>query len=313
MATGEEEGAAVGADLRQGDILRLNPIGPAGAGVGLGPEEVHLVLVMSQTCDAMQASKEFCLVAPILRDPSAGDTTSALTGKKPLLVHLHDGSQSGPWVADLGRAFSLPKSQLASASRVARIVQFASSSQARILGARIGRAYSRFPFPDEVQPVFAGVQSQLRGKAGKAGNLSKVIDLLEDIRVSADQWELPCRNLRLVLIVSGEVLIPLEDIDPAWTWQRICGIRADDVPGELAIDRVCELLLVNLERDDLSSVECLWTQFGISLYRKLIAPRLNVEVVSVEVEVVSDEEFTFRDYRESESLDLETISDSSTA
>jgi hypothetical protein len=302
-----------GADLRQGDILRLTPIGSAGLGVGLDPDETHLVAVMSQTCDALQASKEFCLVAPILENPAASDIAAARTGRKPLLAHLDDSGHSGPWIADLGRAFSVSKAQLATASRAARCVESASSLQARILGARFGRAYSRFPFPNEVQPVFADVQSHLRGKAGKTGNLSKVIDLVEDIRVSADQWALPCRSLRLVLIVPSRLLIPADDIDPNWTWQRIHGVRSEEAPGELAIDRVCELLLANLERDDLSTVAHLWSEFERSLYRKLIEPKLNVEVVSVQVEVVSDEDFTFRDFLDSESLDLETISDSAGA
>jgi hypothetical protein len=106
------------------------------------------------------------------------------------------------------------------------------------------------------------------------------------------------------------LLIPQDDIDPDWTWKRIRGLRREDAPGELAIDRVCELLLINLQHDDLSTVAQLWSQFEHSLYTKLIAPKLNVEVVSVDVEVVSDEDFSYKDFRDSESLDLETISDS---
>jgi len=45
------------------------------------------------------------------------------------------------------------------------------------------------------------------------------------------------------------------------------------------------------------------------MYTQLIAPCLNPEVPSVEVQVVADTDFTFRQFNRSESLDLEALSD----
>ena len=127
--------------------------------------------------------------------------------------------------------------------------------------------------------------------------------------MSADQWESPGRRLRLHVIVSSELLIPDEDADLAWAWARVVGGRAQESLGSLTIDRVCELLLLNIDGDRTSLLH-LWRQFGQSLHASLIAPYLNDDVVAVEIEVVSDVDFTYRDLNRSESLDLETISDS---
>lgn len=297
-------------DFRQGDVVLLDPLGQCGVSVGLDPMAACEVAIISQTCDLVQASKEYCLVAPII-SASPSERSAARNGKKPLLLYLEDGTVAGPWISDLGRAFSLHKSQIRGVPRIARCVERASSVEARRLGARIGRAFGRFPFPDEVYPVFAKMQDRLRDKAGTRGNLGQVIDLVAEVRVSADQWDAPARKLALHVIVPSEFLIPEEDIDPSWAWDRVIGWKANDSPGNLTLDRVCELILAN-RYGDLSSLLNLWAEFGQSLSTTLLEPYLNDEVVAVEVHVVSDIDFTHRDMAHSESLDLETLSDTAT-
>jgi len=53
----------------------------------------------------------------------------------------------------------------------------------------------------------------------------------------------------------------------------------------------------------------LWYEFGQSLNASFLQPRLDSEVSEIVVDVVSDLEFTHRDVARSESLDLETLSD----
>jgi hypothetical protein len=297
--------------LRQGDLFFVDPIGAAGVVIDLDANSNATVAILSQTCDALQASKPNCLVAPVLQDPSSETISAALKGRRPLLLYLaDDGTGRGPWLADLGTALSMPKSQLHASRRVARTVGLASSSEARLLGARIGRAFSRFPFPDGVHPVFTKVQEKLRSRAGTSGNLGKVIDLLEDVRISANHWEGNLRELTLYLVVGAHYLIPSEDEDPGWQWDRVTGVRVSDTPDALSIDRVCELILANLAGDR-TTLARLWAAFGASLHRNLIEPQLGVEVVSVDVVVVSDTEFSHKDMRETDSLDLETLSDAS--
>lgn len=304
-------GSAGDLDLRQGDLILLSPVGRYGEGVDLAPSSEQGIVLLSQTCDAVQPSKLYCLVAPII-DASPAEKSAARKGKSPLLLFLENRDGGGPWVADIGRAFSVSKSRLLGAERIARCVDSASSAQARRLGARIGRAFSRFPFPNEVFPVFSKLQDKLRDKAGSSGNLGQVIDLVEEIRVSADQWENPGRRLHVHVIVSSDELIPAEDADPSWAWDRIRGWRMSDTPGGLPVDRVCELILVN-QGGDLTSLMHLWHEFGQSLSVAFLQPQLDSEVSEIVVDVVNDLDFTHRDVARSESLDLETLSDATTS
>lgn len=310
MSGKEATGSAGDPDLRQGDLVLLC-LGRQGEGIGLARDSKHRVVLLSQTCDLVQASKHYCLVAPII-DASPAEISAARKGKSPLSLFLDDSEGRGPWVADIGRALSVPKSRVMGAEVIARCVDSASSTQARRLGARIGRAFSRFPFPNEVFPVFSQLQGKLRDKAGTSGNLGQVIDLVEEIRVSADQWEMPGRRLHVHVIVSSDELIPAEDADPAWAWDRIQGWRTSDAPGGLAVDRICELILAN-QRGDLTSLMHLWHEFGQSMSSAFLQPSLDSEVVEIVVDVVNDLDFTHRDVARSESLDLETLSDTRTA
>lgn len=308
MTAESDSGSDPGKGLQQGDIVSLATSSAEVAGIDLQQNQAIEVAILSQTCDVVQPGRTHCLVAPITAASSA-DVSAAKSGKKPLLLHLDDGSGNGPWVANIGLAFSVRKSQLSEGRLISRPVGPASEEPARRLSARIGRAFSRFPFPDEVYPVFARLQDQLRAKAGKQGNLGRTIDLVEEIRVSADQWGAPGRHLRLHIVVSNTLLIPQEDADPTWAPSRISGLQAHEDVQELALDRVCELILGNIG-GDLTTLLHLWRYFSQTLHTQLIAPYLGPEVERVAVDICSDIDFTYFDMKRSESLDLETLSDS---
>jgi hypothetical protein len=291
----------------------LADVGEAGQAVGLGGGPAH-VAILSQTCDVVQPTKRFCLVAPA-EQASDDDWAMARKGRRPLSIPLSDNSGQR-WLADAGKAFSVPKTSLGTAILISRGNTAEHGDQARIIRDRIARAFSRFPFPDEVHPVFQKLRRQLQAKAGRQGNLGKVIDLLADVRVTADQWSNPGRQLRLHLILSGQQLIPIEDADPSWTWDRIAGADASD-PSDLSLDRICELILANQldvtgpGRGDATALLHLWELFAQTVSASLIQPSLNEHVSRVDVEVISDLEFTMRDFKRSESLDLEALSDAS--
>lgn len=88
------------------------------------------------------------------------------------------------------------------------------------------------------------------------------------------------------------------------------GWRSVDTFGLLSLDRVSELILANLEPRYSTTLLRLWQEFGVTVHRELIEPRLGREVATCIVEVVSEVDFTYRDSRSSESLNLETLSDS---
>lgn len=301
-------------NLRQGDVVGLPHLMLPS---DIDAEAVSMptpggVVVLSQTCDVVQPSKTRCMVAPVVPDTDKATLSAARKGQKPLHLYLEPtASEPSPCVADMEYAVSVPKKVLAGSPIVARYVEQASGKPARAVAWRVGRAFSRFPFPDEVYPVFARLRRQAQDKAGSTGNFGRVLDLVEDLRVSADQWSSPGRVLTLYIVVAEERLIAIDDIDPRWRWSkdRVVGLRDDETESGLSLDRACELILANLDGDE-SSLAHLWRVFGAKVQSNLLAPALNDEVVSFDVLVLSDTEMTFRQHQHSESLDLEVLSDS---
>jgi hypothetical protein len=311
-AASDEQVADGCSNLRQGDVVGLSKVRlvkedgdwetvatPAG------------VAILSQTCDIVQPTKARCLVAPVIVNPDRRALSAARKGQKPLHLYLESGAaEPARCIADMEQAVSIPKAILTGAPLIARYVEQASGRQARAVAWRIGRAFSRFPFPDEVYPVFNRLRAQAQGKAGSSGNFGRVLDLVLDLRVSADQWTTAGRNLTLYVVVPEELLIAPEDVDPNWCWDatRVIGLRAKEADVGLSVDRVCELLIANL-RGDPSSLAHLWRILGEAIRSKLLAPALDSAVVSFGVLVVSDAEMTYRQYQRTESLDLEVLSE----
>lgn len=300
-------------NLRQGDVVGLAELRLPGDSGEL--ERVATpagVAILSQTCDVVQQSKVRCLVAPVAVEPTDAELSGARKGQKPLHLYLESGaSEPTRCIANMEQAVSILKSNLVGLPLRARYVEETSGRAARAVAWRVGRAFSRFPFPDEVYPVFSKLRRQAQEKTGSAGNFGRVLDLVEDLRVSADQWSSPGRNLTLYVVVLEERLIPPDEVDPNWRWEasRVAGLRVGEAQNGLSLDRVCELLLANLDGDR-SSLAHLWRIFGATVEAKLLVPSLDAEVVTFEVAVLSDTEMTYRQYQRTESLDLEVLSDS---
>lgn len=303
-------------NLRQGDIVGLRVLSLPGPGDQRDVVDAPKgVAVLSQTCDVVQASKTRCLVAPVIPNPSDAAFATARKGQKPLHLYLQSGAaEPRQCIADIEKAVSIPKASLVGLPIVARYVDQASGRAARTVAWRVGRAFSRFPFPDEVYPAFSKLRSQAQAKAGSAGNFGRALDLVEDLRVSSDQWSSPGRKLALYVVVAEEWLISPDDLDPNWQWSpaRVVGLRDNEAESDLSLDRVSELILTNLHTDK-TSLAHLWRLLGETIELKLLAPMLSDEVVSFEVTVLSDSEMTFRHFQQTESLDLEVLSDSNDA
>lgn len=295
------------ANLRQGDVIEadadIEPIFEGSLGA-LG------VVVLSQTCDVVQPSKTRCLVAPVISVDRAG-LLAAQKGRKPLHLYLPPDQAGEHRVADLEHAASLPKAMIIGRPIRGRHVPEVSSKLAGQLAARVGRAFSRFPFPDEVYPIFKELRGRVQSKTGTPSPFGQVVDLVDDLRVGADQWTQPARHLKLYVIVPERFLANVEDLNADWIWNRadVAEGSAHDQPGEMELSRVCELILANAEaRPDVQNK--LWAEFGERIHRELLQPFLDSEVVSFTVEVVSDSEMSYRDFMSTESLDLEVLSDS---
>lgn len=303
-------------NLRQGDVVGLyRLLMPRTDDESAIMNTPSGIAILSQTCDVVQPSKERCLVAPIITKPSDGEISSARKGQKPLHLYLEsNAAEPTQCVADMEFAMSIPKSTLVGLPITARYVEQASSRSARSVAWRVGRAFSRFPFPDEVYPAFSRIRRQAQDKAGSSGNFGLLLDRVEDLRVAADQWTRAGRKLTLYIIVAEELLIAPEDVDPTWKWspERVIGLRSNEPATGLSLDRVSELILANIDADR-SSLAHLWALFGKIVEEKLLSPGLSKEVATFAAVVLSDTEMTFRQYQETESLDLEVLSGSTGA
>lgn len=302
-------------NVRQGDVVALASVVIASDNES-GTETLptpHGVVVLSQTCDVVQPTKSRCLVAPVF-EAEASEVSAARKGRKPLHLYWQSAPQigSGTMLADMEVATSVPKTALVGREILARAADHTSGSQASDVAARVGRAFNRFPFPDEVHPVFQKLRARVQDKAGGKGSFGRVMDLLDDLRVSADQWNRPGRRLRLLILVPENLTVPADEQDANWAWapHRVPGMRSGEQLQLLDLDRVCELILAAISDDtpDRTTLARLWTRFGATIEETMLRPRLNAEVVEIEVEVVSTEELTYVEYRQSESLDLEVLS-----
>lgn len=296
--------------LRQGDVIDVAWI-PAVAGKSADKWETPLgVVILSQTCDVVQVTKRNCLVAPII-EATAAEISAARKGRSPLLLHLPAMNGGNALVADMGCAASIPKDVLRGRQLVSRTAGQDSETGARSLGLRIGRAFNRFPFPDEVYPSFGKLRSKVQSSANGSGAFGAVIDLVEDLRVSADQWIQEGRKLTLYIVVPTRYLIVAEDADPDWRWAvpYVIGLRGSEMIDGMALTRVSELLLKNLQGDRTTLLR-LWEEWADAVRRELLAPALDAEVVAFEVTLLTDEEFTLANWKRTESLDLEVLSNS---
>lgn len=299
-------------NLRQGDVVEAGEIQLGSLSGEVASIKSALgVALLSQTCDIVQPSKTRCIVAPLIS--GEGRTMSdAKKGRKPLHLFL-ESSEPEPTscVVDMELATSVPKAELIGRSLLARFVWETSGEYAGKVAARVGRAFSRFPFPDEVYPTFARLRERVQRRSGSDSPFGQVIDMVEDLRVSSDRWSRPGRSLKLYVIVSEDLLISPEDSDPNWVWDpaRVKGLKRGELAEALQLNRVCELILGNRDGDS-TSLGRLWEVFGQRLQAELLHPALNAEVTAFEVEVLSDSDMTYRKFQRSESLDLEVLSDS---
>lgn len=306
-------------NLRQGDVVELDsiPVAHENGAAELVPTPAG-VAIISQTCDIVQPGKERCIVAPVLQSPDKACLQGAKKGRKPLHLFIASREEGNSRVADMERSASIPKVRLIGQPILARAADGDSSEAARAVAWRIGRAFSRFPFPDEVYPAFNKLRESAQSKAGTPSPLGQVFDLVQELRVGADQWAAPGRRLTLYVLLPTELLESLDSQDPNWTWntEHVYGLRRNETKSGLPLARTCELLLRNQNPQpadgprNSTTVAQLWQLFGEKLTDQLLTPSLSDEVIAFEAEVLSDIEMTVRDYQSTESLDLEVLSDS---
>ncbi|MBN9100923.1 MAG: hypothetical protein J0I49_22845 [Pseudonocardia sp.] len=286
----ELEDSESAGDPRQIDLveeIKFLPVLTADGSVKMVPCPLG-VAVVTQCCDLARGGKGHVHLAPIVAlDPSLA--REAETGRTPRYVPIP--ATEGRYI-DLGTIGSAEHGLISAAERTPGTL---SESDRHAVRQRVGRRFSRFAFPEELISTFGVLQKRVREKSGNLdSNFGGALEMLRTIRVeSATGWDSePPWDLTLVLVAEAGIL-PTD-------------IFSSCTPENLTVDsasfRVLKAALSSLDMADA------WLQLGAALKRDL-EKQENTAISSIEVEVTDEDDFSYRRYRESISLDLDDLSE----
>lgn len=292
----------------QGDILTVDQLwlwsddsGPARVAT---PEGVALV---SQTCDIVNVRQDDLLLVAPVRTCEPAEWSNVRKGRKPLLV-LVGGDLSR--VADLERVVAVPRSVLTRFAVRDKTAATQSGAEASLLAKRIGRAFSRFAFPDAVHASLARLQKKVFESYGKQSNFAWSLSLLEEFRISCDDWDRDGRSITVYALVPANSLPPADQRPDEWRWstETVSGLKRSEVrPELLSLERICELLKANLEDGRTAAVIELWRRWE-DLVARTYLNETDIHVDAIRLEVLSAAELSYEDYLETEALDFSTLS-----
>lgn len=180
--------------FRQGDVIEaIEAIHIDGGDPWPTP---HGVVVISQTCDIVQATRTNALLAPLtyLDDANA---RNARDGKWPQYVPLPAISDLA--FADLEVIGTITKERLTTLQRKPGVL---GDGAVRRFGRDIGRRFSRFAFPEEVVPYLKPLE-EIIGKASRReeSSLGPLLPDIAEIRVEATHgWSPPYRLVLAVIM-----------------------------------------------------------------------------------------------------------------
>lgn len=290
----------------QGDILaveKLPYLGEDGERIDYFETDEGVVLV-SQTCDLVQ-NRERVLVAPLV-GASDADIAHIKKGRKPLLLVVGAAEDK---VADLERIQSVPRAALEGTVVIDQTFEARTGEEVARLAARIARAVSRFAFPDEVHDALKRLHRKISDSYSKSTSFARVLGLIDDFRVSCDDWNAPGRVLAIHAVVPTKFLPAADMRPPDWKWsaETVDALKQAERPHDLSLERLSDLLLSNLESENDSAIVAIWDLWGQSLQRGVL-PEPSDEVAEITLEAISGSDFTYDQYVESGALDFSVLS-----
>ena len=174
----------------------------------------HGAVVLSQTCDVAQGTRHSVVVSPlVLLDGS--QAVEAGRGNMPRFAPVWsatdgDAEQANPMgFADLEVVATWAKARLACERQVPG--SWHTSSNTRRFARAVGRRFSRFAFPDDIQPWLRPLERVLQARYDESKQATgRVVAGLLEVRVQADDWSAPGAHLTLHFIFEEGVLPPGE-------------------------------------------------------------------------------------------------------
>lgn len=302
--------------LRQGDVLDFYSLPIVGADA-LGEVACpHGVAIITQTCDLVQPSKPYTVVAPVV-ELDANKSGMAKSGRMPQYVHLSGLSQDSYFV-DLAHCSTVTKSSLAQRGRLSSGVNPADALAVSKFAAQVGRKFSRFPFPDDVQPWFRPLQEKITKGHGKESSLGQILRKTVDLRIQSNDWNSTGMHLTIHVIVPSSLVPSLEDMDQGEASPELMNqLRQNGVLIEDVAKIADRLMAPQSKKGPAYSApdkHMLWSAFAEALAEACkpkerdLRPEIAEAVASVTGQLSTDEEFSLYLYLRTESLDLEHLS-----
>ena len=282
---------------RQGDYFdnaeRSSPIWQRltrriGSQPGLRTERV---VVLSQTCDLQPHKKpEQVAVAPLVDvEGKVQSLDRAKRGEYPRFAHI---PLAGDTIfADLGRITSIPIGALRGITPDRGVMP---GDEQRALAYKVGRWFSRFPFPDDLTSSVKRFVDKVRSKHGKPeSDEGQVFNRLKQVRVKASpNWEAQKISISLIFIVGDNELPPLgEEDEEVSEWAASQDAAA--VAGRL------------LKTEDPRELGPLWWRL-VQLWGDACTRTGTIDSIDVDIETWTD--FGLAQIANSERLDLDYLS-----
>lgn len=270
-------------------------------------------VVVSQTCDVVQTNKRSVIVAPRVR-LDGSRVNAAKKGYSPQLVHLNNLPDD--YFVDLEHCATIYKELLAMSDVLGHGVDQSRAEDVGVFAARVGRKFSRFPFPDEVQPWFRPLQKMVQKRHGKNNAVGELLDSTVTLRLAAQDWEVENRILTLHVIGHPDSVPSFDALIDDWELEDSVYFQSHPVPQMSDLPQIAESLL-NMPPGYDNERNFLWHAFAEALANLCVpekfddqSARIKNAVSEIIPEVHSEEDFTLYMLNRSSSLDLDYLSNS---
>jgi hypothetical protein len=280
-----------------------------------GHECPHGVVLISQTCDIVQANRFTVQVAPLVYLPEQKAAESR-DGKRPRYINVPNFGEQA--FADLSAVATLDKEELFGIRHEHGI---SGDTAIRDFGRRVARRFGRFAFPDEVgfwlRPLEGIVQKKHNRDSAEGHALRQVCQLR--IECLAGWTAGPPYSLTLCVIPYSGVLPSLmvgksedEEFDIPLSPKVRQWLYGDNMTPKASADKIAR----EIQKSEASPEDTHWLWLALSQTwaqkctpaARDRTPEIMGAVEMIDSDVVSEDAYPLSRYRQSEELDLDHLS-----
>lgn len=311
---------------RQGDVIEWkhfayigdarNPTTPQSAEIAAADPEASIVrltvevkglVILSQTCDIVRSSefRPFIEVCPLVV-VSEQDAKAALHCEsiRYAAVPWYDGENVA---ADLDQVMTIEKGMLVSLKRASGWI---TDDEIRRFQFSIVRKHQRFAFPNCFNEAMRKLRNKVISRHGKAESAEgRLFAKVQEVRVRAEpSWDAAQFEVEFSFVIPKEFLPKLPaDLDPGPELLRVKKWLGDKerTSTELAIE-IEKLIGPQGELGDPQALSELWQKICEAWVKLVDVPKSSFKGVTVRA--ASECDYSIAEYKSSEALDLDYLS-----